>query len=303
MSGWRRKKRLALLALAVCVFWSCVPAWAQAAGNDIVLDGSFSDWDGQANLADRTGDAFLTGDITEFAWATNDNEDNLYFMIKRNWYNDVWDMAPAFYKVELDMNDNGIFQGGNDYYLLVAYFPHLDGMVFVNLCRANNGRVVASYSGYWGEALTADWESDLPDNWGEALPQNWWHAFPDEWDGTMPDNWGKWFHREWGRPFHGNWGNKFPGAWGDAFPEDCGGVPPKVGSKCEFSVPMDDLGMYPAQPIRMRVWSLVFWPDRVPDHGDIQWSPIPIMPVWVLAAIFVACLAAGVIIIKKRRAA
>lgn len=300
MKGWR-SKRLVLLVLALSVFWLSVPEWSLAAGNDIVLDGGFADWDGQSNMTDRTEDAFLSGDITEFAWAANDSDSNLYFMIKRNRYNDVWDMAPAFYKVNLDISNNGIFHNGNDRFLLVSYFPHLDGLVYVSLFKGN-GKLIKTYWGDWGEAVSQDWAGTLPDNWGEALPGNWIDAFPEQWSGTVPKDWGKWFHRGWGEAFpdRDEW---FPGDWGEAFPEDWGGTLPTGGTQCEFYVSMDDLSMYPGQPIRMYVESIVLPPDRVPDSGDIQWSPIPIMPAWALAGIFVAGLAVAVIIIKRRRVA
>lgn len=290
-----------MLFVLIIISLVLLPSTANAA-NGITLNGSFSDWDGQSNLTDRTGDAFLTGDITKFAWATNNNDSNLYFMIKRNRSNDIWDMAPAFYKVSLDMNDNGIYWNGNDRYLLVSYFPHLDGLVMVSLFRGN-GKLIKSYSGYWGEAVNQNWGWNLPIYWGQQLPWNWYMAFPDQWGGTLPKDWTQWFHREWGGIFHGSWGGLFLGDWRNAFPEYWNGVPPKAGSQCEFNVSMDDLGMYPGQPIRMYAESIVLPADRVPDHGDIQWSPIPIMPVWALGAIFVALLAVGVIIIKRRRVA
>lgn len=290
-----------------CVFLTVVmfvillsPSIAYA-GDPITLDGQFADWTGRANITDRTGDAFLTGDITEFAWTTNDNESNLYFMIKRNRYNNVWDLAPAFYKVNLDINDNGIYHSGNDRYLLVSYFPHLDGLVIVSLFRGN-GQLVKTYSGNWGEATSQNWERSLPDNWSQALPGNWHNAFPDDWEGTLPNDWSKWFHKDWDEWYYNDWNEWFPSAWHDLFPANWGGALPRGGTQCEFYATMNDLGMYPAQPIRMYAESVVLPPDRVPNNGDIQWSPIPIMPTWALAALFVAGLAAAIIIIKRRMA-
>lgn len=72
------------------------------------------------------------------------------------------------------------------------------------------------------------------------------------------------------------------------------------GTKCEFSVSMNDLGIYPAQSIRMFVHS---YSDRVPDSGDIQWSPIPILGKVGLGLVFVAGLGMAVISIKKRKLA
>jgi len=304
MRIWR-KKGLALLVMALSVFWLSLPDWSLAAGNDIVLDGNFNDWTGQANLPDRVGDAFLCGDITEFAWATNDNDSKLYFMMKRNRYNNVWDLAPAFYKVNLNISNNdanNIYHNGTDRYLLVSYFPHLDGLVIVSLFRGN-GQFIKTYSGNWGEAVSQNWERTLPDNWGEALPGNWHNAFPEEWDGTIPKDWGKWFHKDWDEWYHDDWEQWFPGDWYDLFPEDWGGTLPQGGTQCEFYVSKDDLRLYPAQSIKMYAESIVLPPDRVPDNGDIQWSPIPIMPTWALVGVFGAGLAGAVIMIKRRRAA
>lgn len=72
------------------------------------------------------------------------------------------------------------------------------------------------------------------------------------------------------------------------------------GSRCEFYVDMEELGMYPGQPIRMYVESRYGHGDRCPDNGDIQWSPIPIMPLWALITIFVAALLTGTYFIRKR---
>ena len=71
-----------------------------------------------------------------------------------------------------------------------------------------------------------------------------------------------------------------------------------TGNKVEFKATMAQLGLYPAQSIRMYVRTSSDW---VPSFGDIQWSPIPIMPNWLLAAIFIAGLTGAIIMIRKRR--
>ncbi|MGS0765339.1 hypothetical protein [Syntrophomonas curvata] len=91
---------------------------------------------------------------------------------------------------------------------------------------------------------------------------------------------------------NGKYMKSYSGEWGECTP--------RGGRKCEFGVSMDDLHMFPAQSIRMYVQSYNLINDRCPDNGDIQWSPIPIMPLWALIAIFTAVLLAGTYIIRKR---
>lgn len=84
----------------------------------------------------------------------------------------------------------------------------------------------------------------------------------------------------------------YSGNWGEDEQEG--------GSRCEFYVAMENLNLYPGQPIRMYVESRYGHGDRCPDSGDIQWSPIPIMPLWALITIFVAALLTGTYFIRKR---
>lgn len=82
------------------------------------------------------------------------------------------------------------------------------------------------------------------------------------------------------------------GYWGESENEG--------GCRCEFKVNMEHLGMYPGQPIRMYLVSDYGHGDRCPENGDIQWSPIPIMPLWALISIFVGALLTGTYFIRKR---
>ncbi len=49
------------------------------------------------------------------------------------------------------------------------------------------------------------------------------------------------------------------------------------GSCFEFSIPMADLHIYPAQYIRFYLSSAAVKGDRLPSEGDIQWKPFPVM--------------------------
>lgn len=68
-----------------------------------------------------------------------------------------------------------------------------------------------------------------------------------------------------------------------------------LGRKCEFNVSMSSLGIYPAQPIRFYITSNGYPADRVPDSGDIQWSPVP-----AAGALGLAALAAGGVVLLLR---
>ncbi|MGE5392049.1 MAG: hypothetical protein ACM3PE_13405 [Deltaproteobacteria bacterium] len=218
-----RLKNQIILCLIIFVFG--LPRTVLA-GSPITLDGNFDDWIGQPSMADPAeGSDWDSDDIVKFSWATNDNEEMLYFMIERN--KTDWCDMPATYYVYFDINNNGNYRDNHDRYVEVDYDPW-DGSVNVNVYD-RKGRRLSSYGGTWGESSS------------------------------------------------------------------------RVGYKAEFRVPMNTLGIIPpSQTIRMYALSW-FSEDRVPNSGDIQWSPIPIMPNWLLAAIFVAGLVGAIIIIRKRR--
>ena len=122
-----------------------------AVSSHITLDGQFADWEGKAHMDDQAYDAFPSGDITRFYWATNDGESNLYFMIERRGWGDLSAPLPTIYQVNLDISDNGIYHNGNDRYLIIHYNPLLDGQVLVSLYKGN-GNLLKTYSGDWGES-------------------------------------------------------------------------------------------------------------------------------------------------------
>ncbi|PKM76543.1 MAG: hypothetical protein CVU90_12025 [Firmicutes bacterium HGW-Firmicutes-15] len=181
---------------------------------NIQIDGNFDDWQGKASIADPTYDAFPSGDIVKFYWATNEGDSNLYFMIDRLGFGEHNDPLPVTYRLNLDINDNGIYHNGIDRYALITYAPFLDGLITVMVFKGND-----------------------------------------------------------------QWINYYIGNWGEGGRDG--------GQKCEFSIQSDDLSNYPGQSLRMYVTSYGLIEDRVPDTGDIQWSPIPILGTWVLGGIFV----------------
>ncbi|MEW6770217.1 MAG: exosortase family protein XrtG [Bacillota bacterium] len=56
----------------------------------------------------------------------------------------------------------------------------------------------------------------------------------------------------------------YRGRWGEA-----------GGRRFEFAVPMNKLGIYPAQPVRFYLSGIGAGADRLPDRGDNQWAPFP----------------------------
>jgi len=61
----------------------------------------------------------------------------------------------------------------------------------------------------------------------------------------------------------------YQGAWGEGRYDG--------GKRFEFAIPMSDLNLYPAQPIRFFFSSVGSKADRLPNQGDILWSPFPII--------------------------
>lgn len=83
---------------------------------------------------------------------------------------------------------------------------------------------------------------------------------------------------------------------------DSGASDAEGGVSVEISVPIDVLGLNVRQPARFYIWSeqgqLI---DRVPDNGDVQWTPVDVLGKVVLGLLFVAGL--GVIWRKRGRTA
>lgn len=195
-----------------------------AYASPITLNGKFADWDGQACMNDPAKDATSANDILKFCWANNEDDSNLYFMVERASGSNFYYMFSVNYRLFLDINDDGAYNGATDAYVDIFYSPLFSGLVIAYTYRSD-GTSLGSTNGYWGDTVA------------------------------------------------------------------------RGGRKCEFSVSMEQLGIYPAQPIRMYISSNG---DRVPDSGDIQWSPIPIMPLWALISIFVVALLVGTYFIRKR---
>ncbi|MGE5392048.1 MAG: hypothetical protein ACM3PE_13400 [Deltaproteobacteria bacterium] len=87
----------------------------------------------------------------------------------------------------------------------------------------------------------------------------------------------------------GKYVNSYSGNWGQTSYSG-------TGNKVEFKASMSDLGMYPAQSI------IMYASSSSDSTSSVQWSPIPIMPIWLLITIFGVGLTGALIMFKKRRA-
>lgn len=171
------------------------------AGSGLMLDGRFSDWTGQANLNDPSGDSQVGYDLRYLYWGTNPGESNLYFMAQR--YDPSNNYQGVIYYLYIDVNNNGSYNDLVDRYALVDYTPYKNRSdVWVDLFSASGSYITTDYG-----------------DWGEGVREG--------------------------------------------------------GKKCEFRLSMSDLGISPGQPIRFYITSNGSPPDRLPDSGDIQWSPVP----------------------------
>ena len=194
----------------------------------ITIDGSFSDWQGQAFISDPCEDntGSEENDLHEFYWANNLNEEVNYHMIKRH----TIECAP--------------FDGGNEQEKDAKFILYIDGN--------NDGDFTSS----------SDREIEIkhdPDNGGAVKVKV---RFAHN-DNTISDS---------------GWNN-----WGESDGEG--------GLRLEFALSWDDLGISLGDVIRMYVISYsgsVSNPnerDRLPDSGDIQWSPASIFGPIILALV------------------
>ncbi|MFZ5634890.1 MAG: exosortase family protein XrtG [Bacillota bacterium] len=60
----------------------------------------------------------------------------------------------------------------------------------------------------------------------------------------------------------------YRGKWGEGIREG--------GRRFEFYIPMEELNIYPAQPVRFYLSGIGGGADRLPDRGDNQWAPFPV---------------------------
>lgn len=192
----------------------------------ITIDGSFSDWSGQAFLVDPYDDQSggYEYDLHELYWANNLNEEVNYHMIKRHTQDGLPfdgsnenDKRGKFY-LYVDTNNNGTFNESGDRKVEITHESNNGGRVKVKVRQADNDSIISD-SGW--------------NDWGES--------------------------------------------------EGEGGL------RAEFALSWTDLGISLGDVIRMYVVTYggknKDVKDRLPDSGDIQWSPASIFGPILLALI------------------
>lgn len=234
---------------------------ASSSGN-VVIDGNFSDWAGYPNLADPSGDAAKArGDLSAFSWGNNSNTESNFWMIER-------------YPVDGNHSDDNDDANHHDH--------------------GDHG---------WGGHNDDDdgWDGGH-DSWHSKMAKYTIHI-----DTNNDGNFSGYHDRRVLVDYHpklhhsnvrvrvkrGSGGQTLytaEGDWGESIAEG--------GRKVELAVFWDDLGIASGNVIRMYVESN--WDDRLPDSGDIQWSPASVLGVWLLGALLAV---GGVALwrIKKRK--
>ncbi|MHB8919145.1 MAG: exosortase family protein XrtG, partial [Desulfocucumaceae bacterium] len=93
----------------------------------------------------------------------------------------------------------------------------------------------------------------------------------------------------------GNFLADYGGDWGEGIKDG--------GRRFEFYLPMAEMDIYPAQPIRFYLsGSAGAGEDRLPDQGDNQWMPFPVVVKdTVMIAIASVFWLAGVVILRRHR--
>lgn len=244
----RTRRTASVLALILALALFVTPHAGFAAPGDVVMDGEFEDWNGRAYLPDPYDDTkHHWDDVRYWYWATNDNVSALFFMIERyehsghNQEQDdkIKDEDPA-YAIPFQA---GIQEGKDKDKKQVHY------TIFVDL--DNDGR------------------------FDEPTDATIFAAHYPKYEGLTLVN-----------VFGPNQYQTYTGMWGD--PDNEGG------RRVEFPVPFSYLGIEAGQVIRMTLFATdkrKDWDDpdpiseyerlvdrreadRVPDDGDLQWSPV-----------------------------
>jgi hypothetical protein len=151
MSAYLRK--ILLTGICVATILLMVPAMPAIADNPVItLDGNFSDWEGHMYIADPIGDAAIHHrDIIAFYWANNPDDETCYWMLER-----VPASSTVRYILFLDMNNNGDFRENVDRLVQVVYNPQQNSSFVRMIVRyGDTGQRISSvYNQDWGESST-----------------------------------------------------------------------------------------------------------------------------------------------------
>jgi hypothetical protein len=150
VSPWLLAVVAALILITVLAVFAST---AQAAAN-IVLDGQFADWDGQAFLPDPQGESGVhwKADIKFFYWATNPGEEAMYFMVER--YPGANMSQTVTYCVHICPHGGSTYDTAEDWQVLCHYDPDETPNAEVRLYHGDESPRDATphleYGGNWG---------------------------------------------------------------------------------------------------------------------------------------------------------
>ena len=230
-----------LTVAIITTMFGITPGAAYAAVPVITLDSDFSDWTGQMYITDLTGDA-TDGDkdITAFYWANNPDDEMCYWIIAR-----VNSTKNVNYQVQFDANNDGDFADHVDRLVEVDYKPmNDDSKVTVTVLYADNGRKISETNN---------------NDWGESKNEG---ASKVEFGASFEDlgiSIGQTI-RMYGISYTG----KCYG--GDVYRNDG-----DEGDKDDEEEDEDDPSLRGLSRNSCHI------SDRVPDSGDVQWAPVPIL--------------------------
>jgi hypothetical protein len=145
----RRRVRLRVV-LVVFLFAAFILVPIGRAADDIVLDSQFDDWVGQSGITDPIGDATRPfDDLTGFYFATNPDDPTAYFMAER-----VSSNSPLNLVLNIDTNDDGVYDDPGDRYITVSYNPQGNRSTVEVMVYDGTGGFVSLVTGGsdWGES-------------------------------------------------------------------------------------------------------------------------------------------------------
>ena len=253
---------LVTLLVTICAFIPVAPVLAMVVPvpTKIILDSQFTDWYGQKNITDPAGDATAWGaDFTAFYWANNSNDSTCYWMLQRK-----TSQRNVEYLVYFDTNNNGNFSEHVDRVVVVFYDPLKNtSNVNVEVRYADNWQLISSSNNNdWGESLTEG-----------ATKVEFGASFADLGFGTGQTI----------RMYAVSFTAHTDDVVDNTKTED-------DSNSSEFNSNGEDNQAVNVDNNSSRI---TLPADRIPDKGDIQWSPVPLLGYPLLIVVVVS----GVILI------
>jgi len=146
------KGKRTLLIIVVLIFIIIIFPPGTLFMPNCVLDGKFNDWQGKAYLSDTSGDAEDSHDISRLYYATNENDEKLYFMLQRTHF--LQEKTSMHWRLYFDINCNGSYDDRADKYADLYFLPDDNESGEVEVCLyTSRGKHKGTYSGVWGEGM------------------------------------------------------------------------------------------------------------------------------------------------------